>query len=142
MTALIEMRQQDALPELRALLSSGVQHLIDLRPDNFHRTGDQVIDNIQKAFDEHRRKLSSLTGKKWRFAGIELGSCVVKGVVQVASAFGVPGVSLIGAALDQAMDVPKMRDIPKRASALRKEGKELRGSAVGMLFQVAEGKKH
>jgi hypothetical protein len=44
---------------------------------------------IQDAFDEHRKNLAGLTGKKWRFAGIELGACIVKGAVQIASACGV-----------------------------------------------------
>ncbi len=32
---------------------------MELRPDNFHRTGDQVIKNIQEAFDHHRKNLKS-----------------------------------------------------------------------------------
>jgi len=138
---LVEMRKHDVLPELRSILSSGVKELIDLRPDNFYRTSDQVVDNMQKAFDEHRKKLSALTGKKWRFAGVELASCIVKGAVQVASACGVPVVSLVNVALDQAVDVPKMKQIPGRIRALRHETKELRSSAVGMLFQVAQNPK-
>jgi len=136
--ALIEMRKQSVLPELREILSAGVSELIELRPDNFFRTGDQVVENIQKAFDEHRKKLSSLTGKKWRFGGVELASCVVKGAVQVASACGVPVVSLVGAALDQAVDVPKLKDLPKRFRGLRDETRSLNGSAVGMLFQLSK----
>ncbi|MGY4346087.1 hypothetical protein ACVWXM_002554 [Bradyrhizobium sp. GM7.3] len=77
--ALIEMRKQNVLPELRQMLSKGVETLMELRPDNFYRTGDQVIKNIQDAFDHHRKQLDALRGKKWRFAGIELGSCAVKG---------------------------------------------------------------
>lgn len=136
--ALVEMRRSGALPELRQMLSSGVNELIQLRPDNFFRTSDQVVENIQKVFDEHRSKLSTLTGKKWRFAGVELGSCVVKGAVQIASAFGVPVVSLVGAALDQAVDVPKFKELPKRFRSLRDESRLLRTSAVGMLFQLSK----
>jgi hypothetical protein len=136
--ALIEMRKNDVLPELRQMLSQGVEQLADLRPDNFYRTGDQVVENIQNAFDEHRKAIASLTGKKWRFAGIELASCVVKGVVQVASACGVPVVSVIGAALDQVVDIPKMKDVPKRIRTLKEEGDKLKSSAVGMLFNVSK----
>ncbi|WP_440637279.1 hypothetical protein ACSHT2_25585 [Bradyrhizobium sp. PUT101] len=135
--ALIEMRKQNVLPELRQMLSTGVEALMELRPDNFHRTGDQVIKNIQDAFDGHRKQLDALRGKKWRFAGVELGACVVKGAVQIASACGVPGVSLIGAALDQALDVPKARDIPRRFKALREEHKKAHSSAVGLLFDAS-----
>ena len=135
--ALIEMRKQDVLPELRTILSEGVQELMDLRPDNFYRTSDQVVKNIQDAFDEHRKSLAALTGKKWRFAGVELGACVVKGAVQIASACGVPVVSLVGSAMDQAFDVPKARDIPKRWRAIRDEHNQLHSSAVGLLFDAS-----
>ncbi|WP_157158854.1 hypothetical protein [Bradyrhizobium genomosp. III] len=135
--ALVEMRRQNVLPELRQMLSSGVEALMELRPDNFYRTGDQVIKNIQRAFDAHREQLGALRGKKWRFAGVELGACVVKGAVQIASACGVPGVSLIGTALDQALDVPKAKDIPKRFKALKEEHKKVHSSAVGLLFEAS-----
>lgn len=135
--ALVEMRKQDALPELRQMLAQGVDALMELRPDNFHRTGDQVIKNIQDAFDNHRRTLSELRGKKWRFAGVELGSCVVKGVVQIASACGVPLVNLLGTAIDQAVDVPKARELPKKFRVLKEEHRKLHTSAVGLLFNAS-----
>jgi hypothetical protein len=135
--ALIEMRKQDALPELRQMLSRGVGDLMELRPDNFYRTGDQVVKNIQDAFDEHRKNLASLTGKKWRFAGVELGACVVKGLVQIASACGVPGISLVNTAMDQTLDVPKAKELPKRFRAIKEEHKRLHSSAVGLLFDAS-----
>lgn len=135
--ALIEMRKQNVLPELRTMLSKGVQELTELRPDNFYRTGDQVVKNIQDAFEEHRKNLAALTGKKWPFAGIELGACAVKGAVQIASACGVPGVSLIGTAIDQTLEVPKARELPERFRSLREEHKKLHSSAVGLLFNAS-----
>jgi hypothetical protein len=80
-----------------------------------------VIKNIQDAFDEHRKKIRELKGKKWRFAGVELGSCIAKGAIQIASACGVPGVSLLGTAIDQSIDVPKLKDLPKKYRALKEE---------------------
>jgi hypothetical protein len=111
---------------------------MELRPDNFYRTGDQVVKNVQDAFDDHRKSLASLTGKKWRFAGIELGSCIVKGGLQIASACGVPGASLLATAIDQVVDVPKMRELPKKFQALQGEHKKVHSSAVGLLFDVSK----
>jgi len=79
-----------------------------------------------------------LNGEKWKFAGTELASCVVKGAVQIASACGMPLVSLIGTALDQAVDVPKAKDIPKRPRTLRDEDRQVKQSAVGMLFAASK----
>jgi hypothetical protein len=135
--SLVEMRKQGAMPELRSVLSSGVEELMKLRPENFFRSGDQVIENIQNAFTDHQKKLATLTGKRWRFAGIELGSCIVKGSIQIASACGIPLVSLAGAALDQAVDVPKLKDLPKKFKALMEEEKAVKSSAVGLLFNAS-----
>lgn len=136
--ALIEIRKTGALPELRQVLSSGIADLVELRSDNFFRTGDKVVDNIRAAFDAHAKKLDDLRGKKWRFAGIELGSCIVKGSLEVASAVGIPGASLVRAALDEAIDIPKIKELPKKARALRDEGKTLKSSPVGLLFQQSK----
>jgi hypothetical protein len=132
--ALIEMRKVGALPELRDILSRGVAELVASRPDNFFRTGDQVVENIQAAFDEHRKQVSKLRGKKWRFAGVELGACVVRGVIEVAAACGVPLVSLAKAALDQIIEIPKLKQLPGKYRMLRDESQKLHNSPVGLLF--------
>ncbi|WP_243369192.1 hypothetical protein [Microvirga solisilvae] len=138
---LIEMRQTGALAELRGVLSKGVAEMVEARPDNFFRTGDKIVDNIQSAFDEHKNKLTQLTGKKWRFAGVELASCVVHGAIEIASACGVPLVSLVNSAMDQVIDVPKFRDIPGKFKSLKDEGRALARSPVGLLFQESNRKK-
>jgi hypothetical protein len=133
--ALIEMRKVGALPELRQILSRGVAEIAAARPDNFFRTGDKIIENIQSAFAEHQKKLDDLRGKKWGFAGVELGTCVVRGVMEVAAACGVPLVSLAKTALDQVVEVPKLRQLPAKFRALRNESEALHKSPVGLLFQ-------
>jgi hypothetical protein len=136
--ALIEIRKSGALPELREILSRGVAEIATARPDNFFRTGDKVVDNIQAAFDEHKKQLEKLRGKKWRFAGIELGACVVRGAVAVAAACGVPFVSLINSALNETTDATKMKDLPAKYRSLRDESRNLRQSPVGLLFQHSQ----
>jgi hypothetical protein len=129
------MRKVGALPELRQILSRGVAEIAAARPDNFFRTGDKIIENIQSAFAEHQKKLDELRGKKWRFAGVELGTCVVRGIMEVAAACGVPLVSLAKTALDQVVEVPKLRQLPAKFRALRNESEALHKSPVGLLFQ-------
>jgi hypothetical protein len=64
--ALIEMRKQGVLPELREVLAKSVEDLTKLRPDNFFRTSDQVVQNIQDAFEEHQKKIATLRAKRWK----------------------------------------------------------------------------
>jgi hypothetical protein len=61
----------------------------------------------------------------------------VKGLVQIASACGVPGVSLVNTAIDQTLDVPKAKELPKRFKALKEEHKKLHASAVGPFFDAS-----
>ena len=136
--ALIEIRRQDALPQLRAMLSEGTSTLVAARPTNFHRTSDQVIENIEKAFDEHRRRVHSLKGRMWTFAGVELAGCLAHGAIEIASACGVPFISLINSVIDQAGDLPKLKELPKRFRNLSSERRDLDRSPVGILFRYAK----
>jgi hypothetical protein len=45
---------------------------------------------------------------------------------------------LAAAAIDQVVDVPKLKDIPEWYRALRVESSRLKNSAVGMLFSQSE----
>ena len=134
--ALIEMRKEGALDEIRAMLSSGVEEVANLNPDNFFRTADKVYDNIENAFLDHQAKINELKSKKWKFAGSDIGSWVVAGSIEVASAFmGTPAWGIAGFAVSQVTDAPKLKDIPKKASDLKRESHELSKSASGLLFK-------
>jgi hypothetical protein len=91
-------------------------------------------------FDDHRASLKTLTGKKWRFAGVDLLTCVVRGSVEIASACGIPGVSLINTVLNEVVEPPKLKDIPERFKQLKKEDHDLKKSQVGILFNHQKSK--
>ena len=130
------MRKEGALDEIRAMLSSGVEEVANLNPDNFFRTADKVYDNIENAFLDHQAKINELKSKKWKFAGSDIGSWVVAGSIEVASAFmGTPAWGIAGFAVSQVTDAPKLKDIPKKASDLKRESHELSKSASGLLFK-------
>ncbi|MEC9362419.1 MAG: hypothetical protein VYC42_04265, partial [Pseudomonadota bacterium] len=89
--ALIAIRKADALDEIRSVLGEGLGELLQARPENFHRTGDRVFENLDSAFADHERKLEELRGKKWKFAGRDIGSFIVVGGVELAAAItGIP----------------------------------------------------
>ncbi len=51
--ALLEIRKIGALDEIRNILGKGIDELTKANPANFHRTSDQVFDNIHAAFAQH-----------------------------------------------------------------------------------------
>lgn len=134
--SLIEIRAEGALDEIRHMLSSGVEDVIALNPDNFFRSADKIYDNLEMAFSEHQKKIDELRGKKWKFAGRDIGTWVVAGSIEVAAAiFGTPAWGLASAAISQVTDAPKLKDLPSKARELKRESARLSKSAAGILFK-------
>jgi hypothetical protein len=140
--ALIEIRKMGALPELRQAFSAGVADLVALNPSNFYRTTDKVFDNIHRAFEEHQKKIDALKGKKWKFAGKDLGAWLAVGSIEFAAALtGYPVWGLAALAAHQISDPVKLKDIPKSIRELAAENEKLKQSPVGLLFQYSKSKK-
>lgn len=137
--ALIEIRKEGAMDEIRHILSNDIEKLIETNPNNFHRTQDKVYDNLEKAFLKHQENLKDLSKKKWKFAGQDIGSWLVIGGIEVTAALtGTPIWGLAGLAANQVFDPPKLKDIPKSIKDLKEENDKLNKSPVGMLFNIKE----
>lgn len=136
--ALMEVRKEGALAEIRSILQHGVRDLAELNPENFHRTGDQVFENIHNAFEDHKKRIRELRAKGWKFAGSDVGSWFVVGSLAVAAAAtGMPVWGLAAIAADQVLDAPKLKDIPESIRKLASESTELKQSPVGLLFKYS-----
>ena len=137
--ALIEIRKAGALDEVRGILNKGIEELSIVNPLNFHRTSDQVFDNIHSAFSAHQKNIDALRMKKWTFAGSDVGSWLVVGSLAVtAAATGAPVWGLAALAADQLLPAPKLKDIPKSIRSMAEESSKLKLSPVGMLFRLSK----
>ncbi|MBP8823850.1 MAG: hypothetical protein KBH07_09410 [Flavobacteriales bacterium] len=134
--ALIELRQTGAIDEVRALLSSGVDEIAQSAPGDFEATSQKVMDNINAAFDAHLDNVEKLKQKKWKFAGHDVGSWLVSGAIEVTAAcVGTPIWGLSTFALNQFLDAPKLKDIPKDAKEIADLSKKVKRSPIGVLFK-------
>ena len=137
--ALIEIRKTGALKEIRGILGKGIKYLSSANPNDFNRTSDQIFENINHAFEQHKTNIQKLRKKKWKFAGKDVGSWLVVGTIGiVATATGVPIWGLAALAVDQLLGAPKLKDIPKSIKELAKESVNLKQSPVGMLFKISK----
>lgn len=135
--ALIELRKIGAMDEIRDILGKGVNDLIEANPANFHRSRDQIFENINSAFAQYKKNIDELSNKKWKFAGKDIGSWLVVGSLEVAAAVtGTPVWGMATIAADQMFDVPKLKDIPKSIRELAKENEKVKKSPVGLLFNI------
>ena len=130
----------DALIEIRKL--GALDEIAQSNPSDFSHTTDQVFDNIDIAFQEHKEKIKELSSKKWKFAGTDIASWLVVGSIEVAAAAtGYPVYGLVALAANQVLDTPKLKDIPPSIKKLAEESRELKQSPVGMLFNCSQSKK-
>lgn len=135
--ALIEMRKQSALEEIRSILGQGIDNLVASNPSNFYRTHDQIFDNFNQAFEKHHANIKELRAKQWKFAGSDIGSWLVTGTLGItAAATGTPIWAFAALAADQILDAPKLKDIPVSIKTMLEENRKVAKSPVGLLFNI------
>jgi hypothetical protein len=136
---LIELRRTGAINEIRAILSNGIDELTKSNELDFTATSNKVFDNLSNAFKRHQQNIRELKNKKWKVAGKDFGSWIVMGTVEIAAAcIGTPLYGVSTVVLDQLLDAPKLKDLPKTVSKLKDiehEKKNLRKTPIGMMFQ-------
>jgi hypothetical protein len=137
--SLIEIRRENAMDEIRNILTKDISNLIDINPTNFHRSHDKVFDNISEAFKKHQENINNLKNKKWSFYGKDIGSMLVTGSLEITAALtGTPLFGLLKLGMDQVTDTPKLKDIPQTIKDLKEENDEVQKSPVGMFFNIKE----
>jgi hypothetical protein len=137
--ALIELRKDGAVDEIRSILNSGISEIIEMRPNNFFRSTDKVMENIQSAFAEHEKNLKTLSDKKWKFAGADIGSWIAVGTLELAAAgTGTPLFGMLALAANQFIDAPKLKELPGKYKDLLEEDKKKNRSPVGLLFSYSK----
>lgn len=132
--ALIEMRTTGGLHEVREKLAAGLNGVVQRGPDDFISSSARVYANIDEWMREHQAALRGLRNARLKFAGVDVATCVVYGAIEIASAIGVPGISLVNTFLEQTVGTPKLADLPAKYSALQAQAKALSNSTAGVFF--------
>ena len=135
---LIELRKNGAINEIREILSKGIEELVLANEFDFTNTSHKVFNNLNYAFNQHQKNIKELVNKKWKIAGKDFGSWLVMGSVEIASAcLGTPLYGLSTVALNQIIDAPKIKDLPKTVEKMKevdKERQSLKKSPLGLMF--------
>ncbi|WP_299839916.1 hypothetical protein [uncultured Tenacibaculum sp.] len=135
---LIELRKNGAINEIREILSKGIDELVLANEFDFTSTSHKVFNNLNFAFNQHQKNIEELVNKKWKIAGKDFGSWLVMGSVEIASAcLGTPLYGLSTVALNQLMDAPKIKDLPKTVEKMKEmdnERRNLKKSPLGLMF--------
>jgi len=133
--SVLEIRKNGHAEELRGLLSRGLSDLLIANPDNYFRTADQVVENLDLAFRKHQRELSDAKLKKLRLYGIDVPACLAVGGIGIAGAvMGSVPLQGISAALSVA-GLSTLKDIKTKYAEIAAADKARRVSPTGILFR-------
>lgn len=135
---LIELRKNGAINEIREILSKGIDEIVQANEFDFTNTSYRVFNNLNFAFNQHQENIQKLINKKWKIAGKDFGSWLVMGSVEIASVcLGTPLYGLSTVALNQILDAPKIKDLPKTVKTIKEteqEKEKLKKSPLGLMF--------
>ena len=133
--SVLEIRKSGHAEELRALLGNGLSDLLKVNPDNYFRTADQVVENLDAAFRKHQRELADAKLKKLKLYGLDVPTCLAVGGIGIAGAItGNVPLQGISAALGVA-GLATLKDIKTKYVEIAAADKARRASPTGILFR-------
>ncbi|SEM81068.1 hypothetical protein [Paenibacillus sp. OV219] len=134
-TALIKLRQENVLNELRELLSKGIEEISTADNTSFDEVTTSVFTNIQESFSKHEEEVQELKSRNKRFWGLNLtNSIVTVGLDIAAAATGNTKLGTISAALTGILGAPSFKEIFTDGGKLLEQNKKIKNSAVGILY--------
>lgn len=131
----LEIRRNGHTEELRHILSTGLEELIALKPDNYHRTSDRVVDNLNRAFEEHQRKVLEARDKKLRLYGLDVSSFVATGAIAVTAALTANPALGVASGIIGMAGLPSLREIRSKFKEQAAADAARKNSPTGLLFR-------
>ncbi|MBV6306291.1 hypothetical protein KVP10_15475 [Candidimonas humi] len=133
--SVLEIRRNGLAEELRGVLSSGLSDLLKVNPENYFRTADQVVENLDLAFRKHQQDLLEAKRRKLKLYGIDVPTCLAVGAIGVAGAMtGSIPLQGISAALS-VVGLATLKDIKTKYVEIAEADKVRRTSPTGILFR-------
>jgi hypothetical protein len=132
---LIKMRSNGFVNEFRQIISNGVEQITDVCESDFNKTTNQVISNIEDAFNEHNNKLKKLQKDELKFYGRDYLSWLALGGISIAAAFFGNSTLALLAAGGGMIGAPNIRELYGKATEIDKESQSIRYSLMGLLFE-------
>lgn len=133
---LIMLRKRNVHKELREIFSKGLTDIKNLSDDDFLNSSNEILKNIQNTFIDHEKKLSALSKNKIKFLG-DLSSRLAVGSAELlAIAKGNPALGVLAYAIDQTLEIPKVKDLWKQHEKQKNELASTLTSPVGLFVDL------
>ena len=134
--ALIELRRNGALLNLRETIRTGLNDIDLSSPDSLSTVADEVIANIDRSFEAHDKELRNITSSRRKFFGLDVSRWIAGGGVSLAAALAHNvGLAVLAAVAPSIVGTPSIPDLQKRWQDLQSQSKKLKRSPAAILFR-------
>lgn len=132
---IIDLRRKNLLSEVRSILSSGVEEMIISSKEDYLKTTQRVVDNIDGAFIRHQRFLEKARREKLKIYGLDIGPCILNGAIAITAAYtGNVALGTVSAGLGM-IGFPSLKDIKSKIKESDERLSTYRNTATGILFK-------
>lgn len=132
---ILEIRKNGLANDVREILGKGIGSLVKINPDNYLRTANTVVDNLDQAFRKHQDKIQEAKANRLKFYGIDVGSCVAVGGIAVAAAVTANPVLGAVSGLLGVAGAANLREIRSKYAELKQKESEIERTPTGLLFR-------
>ena len=134
MENILKIRRKGLMEEVRGILSSGVSDLVNASPQDYNNSSQRVIDNVDKAFIQHKRFLEKAKAEKLKILGFEVTPFIVNGAFGIASALiNKPEWAAASFAFGT-VGIPTLKDIRTSFKQRSDKLESYKNTATGLMF--------
>jgi hypothetical protein len=134
--ALIDLRREGALNELRTILKQGIQDINEATTSSLEEVSKVVSSNLNNAFEKHERNLRDLSSSRRKFFGRDVSTWLATGTISIAAAkTGNVTLALLTSLLGFTIGAPSLKDVSEKWKEMKTKGKNLKHSPAGILFR-------
>ncbi|MFJ4392980.1 hypothetical protein [Pseudomonas soli] len=133
--SVMDIRRRGLANEVRGIIGQGISDLIGLSSEDYVRSTDQVIDNLDRAFRQHQREILKAKQEKLKFYGLDVASCIAVGGVAVAAAITAnPALGAVSGVLG-VLGLSNFKDVRTKYKALAEQERKRQVSPTGIMFR-------
>lgn len=133
--AIINLRKENALSELRDTISKGIEDISTSDEDVFNQVTEHVVHNIKEALDNHKKQVEDLSLRKKKFFGLDIIPLIVSGGLSLAAtSTSNPLIAQASTLSALILGAPAVKDVITNGTTIFKDNRKFKNSPVGILI--------
>jgi len=136
--AIIKLRQENALQDLRNLITKNINEVKEASEEDFEKVTNQVTLNLTEAFEEHGKYIEDIRVRNKKFYGYDIIPSLITGGLSIAAAFtGNPVINKVAASFSPIFG-SSLFSILYKGIPLVKKNRQIEKTSVGILIKYSK----